>query len=261
MKKEFYSNTASGLLLWGGAGLLLTATAHAQQVDDSNSPPMPRPMDRDRLAKWIIDEINIARKHAKEVSDSIEQQRSAYITQRTKQIVKPDSEKVAAEAIDTCLDDLRIYVGINTLSELKVAPKGMLFAQKCCDTMPDDKKIIWYDMVKGWEAENSRRRSMDEIRANGTPWREIIVPIPTYVPKPQRGWADEVDIARRLVLDNLIDWDHDKAFIPEMRYFHRQVLLDFRCKLSEKLQKEMKKQFRYIGVGVGKKVVRIQLGA
>ncbi len=46
-----------------------------------------------------------------------------------------------------------------------------------------------------------------------------------------------------------------------MRYFHRQVLLDFRCKLSEKLQKAVKKEFRYIGVGVGKKVVRIQLGA
>lgn len=244
-----------------GAGLLLAAAVRAQQIDDNNSPPPPRPLDKDRLAKWIIDEINIARVHSKAVGDSMEQQRSAYITQRTKQIAKPDSEKVAAEAIDTCLNDLRIYVGSGGLPELKVAPKGMLFAQKCCDTMPDDKKIIWFDMVKGWEADNSRRRSAEERRANGTPWREIIVPIPTYVPKPPRGWADEVDIARRLVLDNLIDWDHDQAFIPPMRYFHRQVLLDFRCKVSEKLQKDMKKEFRFIGVGVGSKVVRIQLGA
>lgn len=247
--------------LWtlGGAGLLFAAAAHAQQIDDNNSPPPPRPLDRDRLAKWIIDEINIARKNSKAVSDSMEQQRDAYITQRTKQIAKPDSEKVAAEAIDTCLRDLRWNDG--KCAELKVAPKGMLFAQKCCDTMPDDKKIIWFDMLKGWEADNNRRRSLAEVRANGTPWRELIVPIPTYVPKPPRGWADEVDIARRLVIDNLIDWDHDKALIPEMRYFNRQVLLDFRCNINASLKfKDMKREWHYIGVGVGKTVVRIQLG-
>lgn len=244
-----------------GAGLLFAAAAHAQQIDDNNSPPPPRPLDRDRLAKAIIEEINIARVHSKSVSDSIEQQRSAYITQRTKQIAKPDSEKVAAESIDTCLTDMRIHVGSAGLPELKTAPKGMLFAQKCIDTMPDDKKIVWFDMVKGWEAEGNRRRSIEDIKANGTPWRELIVPIPTYVPKPPRGWADEVDIARRLVLDNLIDWDHYTAMVQEMRFFHRQVLLDFRCKLNISARfKDMKREWKYIGVGVGKTVVRIQLG-
>lgn len=260
MKKELCSNESARLLLLGGAGLLLTAAAHAQKIDDNNSPPPPRPLDRDRLAKAIIDEINIARVHSKAVSDSIEQQRSAYITQRTKQIAKPDSEKVAAESIDTCLTDLRIYVGSGGLSELKVAPKGMTYAQKCCDEMPDDKKVIWFDMAKGWGSQGGRR-SLEEIRANGSPWRELLVPIPTYVPKPERGWADEVDIARRLVLDNLIDWDHYTASIQEMRFFNRQVLLDFRCKIDvTKKFKDMKREWKYIGVGVGKTAVRIQLG-